>query len=122
MKLSCGIWQLETSHYQNTNADGNSLYETTKLPTPRLLALGSFYIHKMYVKMKRTDYSTGEAMFANGYVYGLFLLITAFLLSESANTKDLGLAFFLFLLGIISCALQFFKGLPFLKDIYRRYF
>jgi len=76
----------------------------------------------MYVKMKSTDYSTGEAMFANGYIYGLFFLITAFFLSASADTKDLGLAFFLFSLGIISCALQLFKGLPFLKDIYRRYF
>lgn len=61
-------------------------------------------------------------MFTNGYLYALFLFITAFLLNRGGTSNDIALSVFFVFIGVLSLAFQYFKGSIFVKNILNRYF
>lgn len=63
-----------------------------------------------------------KAMFTNGYLYAIFLFITALLLSSSSSPKDITLGAFLIFLGVIACGLEYFKHNLELKKFFNKYF
>jgi len=61
-------------------------------------------------------------MFTNGYLYALFLFITAFLLTASDNPKDIALCTFLIFIGVLSVLFQYFKRSVLVQNLLKRFF
>jgi len=61
-------------------------------------------------------------MFTNGYLYALFLFITAFLLSKDGTSDDIALSAFSVFIGVLSLTFEYFKGSIFVKNILNKYF
>lgn len=61
-------------------------------------------------------------MFPNGYILGIFLVVTALLLSQSDIQKDIVFSTFLIFIGILSCLYERFKGGTFVQNLLKRFF
>jgi|GEM_PF-5814716 len=62
-------------------------------------------------------------MFTNGYLYALFLFVTAYLLiTGSDNPKDITLGVFLIFIGVLSGLFERYKRVEFVQNLLRRFF
>ncbi|MDD3343907.1 MAG: hypothetical protein PHR87_10060 [Sulfurospirillaceae bacterium] len=61
-------------------------------------------------------------MFPNGYILGIFLIVTALMLFQSDSSQDVVFSTFLVFLGILSCVYEAFKASVFVQNLLRKFF